>query len=121
MEANLKLFDAEYRFMDIVWQHEPLPSGELARLAAVALGWKRTTTYTVLKKLCTRGILQNTDSIVSAPVKREQVQRYESRALVEKSFGNSLPRFIAAFLDENKLTAAEAEELKAMIDRYKEG
>lgn len=120
MEENLKLHDAEYRFACIVWEHEPLPSGELARLAGARLGWKRTTAYTVLKKLITRGILQNDDSMVSAQVKRESVQRYESRALLEKSFGGSLPQFIAAFLGEGGLSAAEAEEIKMLIDRYQQ-
>ena len=119
MDMDLKLYDAEYRFACIVWENEPIQSGELTRLCERELGWKRTTTYTVLKKLCTRGILQNKDSIVTALVKREQVQQYESRAVMEKSFGGSLPKFIAAFLAGEKLTEKEAEEIKSLIDRYK--
>lgn len=119
MDKILKLYDAEFRFTCIVWKNEPVQSGELARLCERELGWKRTTTYTVLKKLCTRGILQNEGSIVTALVKREQIQQYESRAVLEKSFEGSLPQFIAAFLGNEKLTDEEAEEIKNLIDRHK--
>ncbi len=120
MDQDLKLYDAEFRFACIVWKYEPIQSGELAKLCEQELGWKRTTTYTVLKKLCTRGILQNQDSVVTALVKREKVQQYESRAVLEKSFGGSLPKFIAAFLDGAKLSRKEADEIKQLIDRFKE-
>jgi predicted transcriptional regulator len=96
MEHDMKLYDAEYRLADIVWEHEPMQSGELARLCSDLLGWKRTTTYTVLKKLTNRGILQNQDSFVTSLVKRGQIQHYESRALTEKSFSGSLPRRVVA-------------------------
>lgn len=118
--TDLKLYDAEYRFACIVWEKEPIPSGELAKLCAQRLGWKRTTAYTVLKKLCNRGILQNQNSLVTALVKKEQVQRFESRRLLERSFGGSLPQFIAAFLGEERLSSQEAEELKALIDRHRQ-
>ncbi len=121
MGQDLKLFDAEFRFACIVWEHEPIQSGELAKQCEQELGWKRTTTYTVLKKLCTRGILQNEGSVVTALVKREQVQQYESRAVLDKSFGGSLPKFIAAFLDGGKLSQKEADEIKQLIDRFQEG
>ncbi|WP_050809846.1 BlaI/MecI/CopY family transcriptional regulator [Desulfosporosinus sp. OT] len=104
----------------MVWENEPIQSGELAKLCEHELGWKRTTTYTVLKKLCNRGILQNDNSIVSAPVKREQIQQYKSHAVLEKSFGGSLPQFIASFLGNKKLSAKEAQEIKSLIDRHKE-
>ncbi|MDD2420950.1 MAG: BlaI/MecI/CopY family transcriptional regulator [Heliobacteriaceae bacterium] len=119
MKKELKLHDAEFRFACIVWENEPIQSGELARICERELGWKRTTTYTVLKKLCTRGILQNEGSIVTALVKREQIQQYESRTMIEKSFGGSLPQFIAAFLGNKKITEKEAEEIKNLIDRHK--
>lgn len=120
MDNNFKMYEAEFRFAKIVWENEPIPSGEPARLCERELGWKRTTTYTVLKKLCTRGILHNESSIVSALVTREQIQQYESHTVMEKSFSGSLPQFIAAFLGNKKLTAKEAEEIKNLIDRHKE-
>ena len=120
LPQDLKLYDAEYRFALVVWEHEPVRSGELARLCAEELGWKRTTTYTVLKKLCAKGIFRNENSIVTALVKKEQVQRYESQSLLEKSFGGSLPRFITAFLGDRQLSQEEADELQALIDRHRQ-
>lgn len=111
-----KLFDGEYKFVSIIWDNEPINSTELVRLCADKLGWKKSTTYTVLKKLCARGILQNQDAIVTALVKQEEVQRYESNAVVEKSFEGSLPRFLAAFLDGRTITEQEAEQLKRIIE-----
>ena len=113
---ELNLYDAEYRLLEIVWELEPLSSTELYKACLPRLGRKKSTTYTVLRKLCERGILKNEDSAVTSLVKREDVQRYESQALVEKWFDRSLPRFVAAFLREKGLTEAEAEELKRLID-----
>lgn len=111
-----KLYDAEYKFANIIWDNEPINSTELVRLCADKLEWKKSTTYTVLKKLCERGILQNSDTIVTALVKREDVQRYESNAVVKKAFDGSLPKFLTAFLGERKITEQEAEELKRIIE-----
>lgn len=111
-----KLFDAEYKFINIIWDEEPINSTELVRLCSDRLGWKKSTTYTVLKKLCDRGILQNRDAIVTALIKREEVQKYESGAVVGKAFAGSLPKFLTAFLDERKLSEQEAEELKRIIE-----
>ncbi|ODM26210.1 BlaI/MecI/CopY family transcriptional regulator [Acetivibrio mesophilus] len=111
-----KLFDAEYKFVSIIWDNEPINSTELVKLCADKLGWKKSTTYTVLKKLCERGILQNTDATVTSLVKREDVQRYESRAVLEKTFDGSLPKFLTAFLSGRKLSEQEAEELKRIIE-----
>lgn len=116
MEKMLRLAEGEYRFATLVWENEPLPSGQLVRLAADALGWKKSTTYTVLKKLCERGILQNTDGTVTALVKQSAVQQQESTAVVERTFGGSLPRFVAAFLNEKPITRAEAAEIRAILD-----
>ena len=88
----------------IVWQNEPLGSGELAKLCEEQLGWKKSTTYTVLKKLCGRGIFQNSGSLVTSLVKRTQVQEYESRQFVDRAFGGSLPSFIAAFMNQRRLS-----------------
>ena len=111
-----KLYDAEYRLMEIVWEKEPLSSTELYKACLPRLGWKKSTTYTVLRKLCERGSLKNEASLVTSLVKKEDVQRYESQAVVEKWFDRSLPRFVAAFLGERKLSEEEAEELKRLID-----
>lgn len=114
------LGDSEYRFACIVWEHEPLPSGELVRLCAAQLGWKKSTTYTVLKNLIAKGILQNEASVVSARVKQEQVRIHESGAVVERTFDGSLPKFVAAFLGGQRISAAEADEIRALLDRYTE-
>lgn len=111
-----KLFDAEYKFVNIIWDNEPVNSTELVRLCLDQLGWKKSTTYTVLKKLCERGILQNNATIVTSIIKREDVQRYESNTVVERTFGGSLPQFLTAFLGERKLSEKEAEELKRIIE-----
>lgn len=111
-----KLFDAEFKFVSIIWENEPVNSTELVRLCIDRLGWKKSTTYTVLKKLCERGILQNKDTVVAALIKREEVQKYESNTVVEKAFEGSLPKFLTAFLGEKKLSPKEAEELKRIIE-----
>ena len=111
-----KLYDAEYRLMEIVWEKEPLSSTELYKACLPRLGCKKSTTYTVLRKLCERGFLKNEASLVTSLVKKEDVQRYESQAVVEKWFDRSLPRCLAAFLGERKLSEEEAEELKRLID-----
>lgn len=120
MMEQLKLCESEYRFADIVWENEPMGSGELVKLCEERLGWKKSTTYTVLKKLCEKGVLKNENTVVTALIKQEQVQRYESEQLVNRAFGGSLPQFIAAFMGDKKLTRAQADKLKKLIDSYKE-
>ena len=115
----LKLHDAEYRLASIVWDSEPIHSRELAEKCEAQLGWKRTTTYTMLKKLCEKGVLRNDKAQVTALIKRGQIQRDESRAVVEKSFGGSLPDFITAFLTGNKLSEEEAERIRRLIDDHR--
>ena len=115
----LRLADGEYRFACLVWDNEPLPSGQLVALAAEGLGWKKSTVYTVLKNLCNKGVLQNCGSTVTSLVKKSQVQTYESTQVVEKAFGGSLPQFIAAFLGQRGISPEEAAQIQAMIDRYK--
>lgn len=119
--GKFKLFDAEFKFMCILWDAEPLTTRRLIEICQEKLGWKRTTTYTVIRKLSDRGIIKNENSIVSSIVKRKLVQKYESEVVIEKAFDGSLPKFIAAFLDEKTLSDDEAEELKRLIDRHKEG
>ena len=118
---HLRLAEGEYRFACIVWEHEPLSSGKLVELSRQELGWKKSTTYTVLKKLADRGILHNENAVVTAAVPKEQILREESRAVVERTFEGSLPAFLAHFMGGKTISDAEADELKAIIDRYREG
>lgn len=118
---NLRLAEGEYRFACIVWDHEPLPSGKLVELSREQLGWKKSTTYTVLKKLVDRGILRNENAVVTAAVPKEAVLREESRAVVDRAFDGSLPSFLAHFMGGRTISDEEADELKAIIDRYREG
>ena len=113
---DYKLYDAEYRLMDLVWQAEPVNSTQLARRCRDKFGWSKSTAFNLIRKLAGRGFLKNEDATVTALVKREQVRRYESAAVVERSFGGSLPAFVAAFLQERALSPAEAEELRRMIE-----
>lgn len=119
MEQELKLTNADHRLLSIVWEAEPVASPELCRLAAAQLGWKRTTTYTVLKRLCDRGLLRNKNTVVTSNINRETVQKAESRRVLERSFEGSLPKFVAAFLGGEKITNEEAEEIKKMLDEYR--
>lgn len=117
---NGHLFDAEARFMDIVWREEPLSSRRLTQLCEEELGWKRTTTYTVLKKLSEKGFVCNEERMVRSLVPRTQVMEQESRQVLEKNFHGSLPLFLTSFLGGRKLSDREAEELKALIDAHRE-
>lgn len=107
-----KIFESEYRFCLILWEHEPLPSAELAKLCKERLGWSRTTTYTVIHRLGERGIVKNENGLVSSLVSKDE--------LVEKTFEGSLPAFIAAFARKTKLSQNEVDQLRAMIDGYEE-
>ncbi len=111
-----KLFDAENKFLEIIWELEPINSTELTKVCFEKLGWKKSTTYTMLRKLASRDVLKNDNAIVTSLIKKEQVQKYESEALLEKTFDNSLPTFIAAFLKDKKLSKKDAEEIKKMIE-----
>ena len=113
---DLKIFDAEYRFLDVIWDSEPVNSTQLVKICLEKLGWKKATTYTVLRKLCERKILKNENATVTALVKREQVQKHESEVLLDKSFDGSLPAFLATFLKDKKISKKEAGELKKMIE-----
>ena len=115
-----KIFESEYRFCLILWDHEPLPSAELARLCKEKLGWSRTTTYTVIHRLSERGVVKNENGIVSSLVSKDDVQASELDELVEKTFEGSLPAFIAAFTRRTDLSQTEIDQLRAMIDGYEE-
>ena len=115
-----KIFDSELKFCEILWTHEPVKSSELVRLCADELGWKKSTTYTVIKRLTERGVVHTENAVVTALVNREDVQSAESRTFVERNFSGSLPGFLNAFVGGKGLTAAEADELRRMIDKFEE-
>ena len=116
-----KVFESEYRFCLILWENEPIKSGELVNLCREQLGWKPTTTYTVIKRLSERGVLKNENSVVFALVTKDEVQAAEINEMVEKTFEGSLPAFIAAFTKHQKISEKELDAVQAMIDRYRKG
>lgn len=115
-----KIYESEYRFCLILWAHEPVKSKELVRLCKEQLGWKSTTTYTVIKRLSERGVLKNENTLVTSLVSKDAVQAAELDEFVEKTFEGSLPAFVAAFTKRKDITKAEIDSLQAMIDRYRE-
>ena len=116
----LKLCDSDYRFMQIVWEAAPVNSGELVRLCSERLGWKKSTTYTQIKKMCDKGYIENVQATVRVLVRREQVQADESAYFVERTFDGSLPEFLTAFLGGKTISEKEAERIKRMIDEHVE-
>ena len=118
--ADRKLCESDYRFMSVIWDNEPLGSGELVAKCAAALGWKKSTTYTMLKKLSEKGFVKNDGGCVSSLISRDSVQRAESERFVEQTFSGSLPGFLAAFLGGKAISDQEAEELKRLIDSHRE-
>ncbi len=119
--AEYTLGVAEARFADIIWEHEPVVSGELCRMAQMALGWKKSTAFTVLKRLIDKALFQNEGGLVTARVSREAFYAEQSTRFVEETFCGSLPAFVAAFTSKRPLTAREVEQLWDMIEQYKEG
>ena len=119
--ATPKIFESEYRFCLILWEREPLRSSELVSLCRERLGWKPTTTYTVIKRLAERGVLKNENSVVTSLVSRDEAQTAEIDELVDSRFGGSMPAFISAFTRSKKLSAAELDELRRLIDGFKRG
>ena len=114
-----KVYDSEYKFCQILWANEPVKSRELVRLCQEQLGWKSTTTYTVIKRLSQRGVLKNEDTIVTSLVSKEEVQASQLEELVDKTFDGSLPAFVAAFTRHQNISEQEIDEVQAMIDRYR--
>ena len=112
-----KIFESEYRFCLILWEHEPVTTTELVKLCQAQLGWKRTTTYTVIKRLGERGVLKNQDGLVTALISREDAQVSELDELMEKKFQGSLPAFLTAFARRQSLTEKEVEEIRRIIEK----
>lgn len=118
--GDMKLGVVESHFADLIWQHEPIPSGELVKVCERELNWKKPTTYTVLRKLCQRGIFQNQDGVVTSLISRETFFGMQSEQFVEETFGGSLPAFVAAFTTRKKLSEQEIEQLTQLIQAQKE-
>ncbi len=114
-----KMGALESRFADIIWNHEPIPSGQLIKLAEQELNWKSTTSYTVLKRLCNRGLFQNQKGTVTSLISRDDFYAMQSEQFVEETFHGSLPAFLAAFSKRKKLTEEDVMELKRIIDGFR--
>ena len=123
-DANMstpKVFESEYRFCLILWENEPVKSSKLVDLCKEQLGWKPTTTYTVIKRLSERGVLKNENTVVTSLVSKDEVQAAELNEMVEKTFEGSLPAFIAAFTKHQKISDTEIDAVQQMIDRFRKG
>lgn len=112
--------EAESQLADLIWENEPIGSGELVKIAAKELNWKKPTTYTVLRKICENGLFQNREAVVTSLMSREEYTRRKGERYLEENYHGSLPRFVAAFLEKQKLSRSEIEELQKMIEEYKE-
>ena len=115
----IELGEVQARFADIVWEHEPVGSGELVKICEKELNWKKPTTYTVLRKLCEKGLFRNEDGVVSAVISRDEFFAARSKEFVKESFDGSLPAFIAAFTSQHRLSDEEIDEIQQMIDRFR--
>lgn len=117
---EMRLGVVETRFADIIWQNEPIASGELVKLCEADLGWKKSTTYTVLKKLCERGIFQNEQGTVTSLISKDEFNSRQSEKFIEETFDGSLPAFIAAFTKRKSLSKKDMDEIRKMIDSFEE-
>lgn len=115
-----KIFESEYRFCLILWENEPVDSTRLVKLCNAQLGWSKSTTYTVIRRLAERGVVKNENAVVTALISKEEAQNSRIREMVEETFEGSVPAFIAAFSRSKKLTHKEVEQLRALIDSYQE-
>ncbi|MFA9466628.1 MAG: BlaI/MecI/CopY family transcriptional regulator [Velocimicrobium sp.] len=115
-----KLAESEERFAELIWKNEPIASGDLVKLSEKEMSWKKSTTYTVLKKICDKGIFQNKNAVVSSLINRDEYYAKQSVRFVEDTFGGSLPKFLTSFIGAKKLSRHQAEEIKKLIDEYKE-
>lgn len=113
-----KLFDAEYKMMDLIWQHEPIPSPELIQMCEERFGWKKSTTFTQIRRMVDRGFVKNEKTILTTLVKRSQVEQYDSEEVVDGRFGGSLPKFVTAFMESKRMTQEDIDELRRILDSY---
>ena len=117
---DLKLYEYDYKFMSIIWDNEPVASGQLVKLALKKLGWKKSTTYTVLKRLCDKGIFQNNKGTVTSLISKQEFYSVQSEKFVAETFSGSLPAFLTAFTARKNLTPEEVAHLKKMVAEYEE-
>ncbi len=117
--SDLKLGAVESRFAEIIWQNEPIASGKLVKLCEKELNWKKPTTYTVLRKLCAKGIFQNENGTVSSKINKDEFNAMQSEQFIDEAFEGSLPSFLAAFSKRKSLSKKDIEEIKKMINSYK--
>lgn len=118
---ELLLSEGEHRLMNVLWRHAPIMSGELVKVCEDELGWNKSTTYTVLRKLKAKQAVENNDSLVTVLVSKDRVRLFESRRFISKSFEGSLPSFLVSFLEDRTLSDSEADELIGIIDKYRRG
>jgi len=118
--VDYRLAQTESKFADLIWDNAPINSGELVRLSEEVMKWKKSTTYTILKRLCDRGIFKNEDAVVSAVISREEFFVGQSRRFIEDTFGGSLPRFLTSFIGGKKLSDKQAEELMRLVNEHTE-
>ena len=117
---GIKLAEIESRFVELVWQSEPINSGELVLLCEKELNWKKSTTYTVLRRLCQKGVLKNEDAVVTSLIKKEEYYAIQSEQFVEDTFQGSLPQFLSAFMSRKKLSSKQIAQIQKMIEDYQE-
>ena len=117
---ELKLCESDYRFMSVIWENEPLSSGELVKLCEKELTWKKSPTYTVLKKLCERGIFRNEKGVVTSLVSKQELNSRQSEQFVEENFKGSLPAFIAAFTKRKAISQKDLKEIRELLDKFEE-
>lgn len=116
---DIELGEIQEQFAEIIWENEPVASGELVKIAKECLDWKKSTTYTVLRKLCEKGLFQNNGGVVTSMITREEFEGAKSHKFVDDNFKGSLPSFIAAFASKKKLSTKEIDEIQKMIDKFR--
>ncbi len=118
--ADIQLGVVESRFADMIWESEPVSSGDVVKMAESTLGWKKSTTFTVLRRLCEKGLFRNEKGTVTSVISKQDFYSMQSEQFIDETFGGSLPAFLAAFTKRKKLSASEIEELRRMVNDYKE-
>lgn len=118
---EIELGEVQAAFADIIWANEPVGSGELVKLCESRFNWKKPTTYTVLRKLCEKGLFKNEDGVVTSLISKEEFNAFKSEKFVQETYDGSLPAFIAAFMSHKKLSSGDIDEIQKMIDKYREG
>ena len=119
--ADIRLGEMEYRFANLIWDNEQIPSGELVKLCEKELNWKKSTTYTMLRRLCEKGLFVNEHGCVSSRISRDEYAALKAEQVINEDYGGSLPRFLAAFAERRRINKNEIDEIRRMIDEYRKG